>query len=204
MRKPGHSGASNEKNEEGEGGAEKRAEKEEEDDDKGIHVLSKDGQKGDREEGQQNGKENQRGPKLQSKKGGKNEDNDDEEEEGEGDEGSAVPTLVVQVAGRDQPPLLSEPNDERLDKMRERLGQDGLELGELPSFTDRQLTSLKQKYATMPSSKKFVHPSDMSESDWARVLMNNRALHGYCFTYSSRVAMRKAKKRGSNCLTTCR
>lgn len=118
---------------------------------------------------------------------------------------SSVLGFTVNVAGKDSAPepLLPLPaKNEALAKLAASIGKDSMALGKLPTFDNTDLASLKGNYAALASTKDYIHPANMKESDWSRVLANNRALYGYRFDFTGKNAIRKAKKRGSLVLLT--
>ena len=118
---------------------------------------------------------------------------------------SSVLGFTVNVAGKDSAPepLLPLPaKNEALAKLAVSIGKDSMALGKLPTFDNTDLASLKVNYAALASTKDYIHPANMKESDWSRVLANNRALYGYRFDFTGKNAIRKAKKRGSLVLLT--
>ena len=112
---------------------------------------------------------------------------------------SSVLGFTVNVAGKDSAPepLLPLPaKNEALAKLAASIGKDSMALGKLPTFDNTDLASLKGNYAALASTKDYIHPANMKESDWSRVLANNR------FDFTGKNAIRKAKKRGSLVLLT--
>ncbi|KAL3608820.1 hypothetical protein FPOAC2_03831 [Fusarium poae] len=109
--------------------------------------------------------------------------------------GVNILTLKVSNGKIASSPIDLPTNNDALNKLLDGISENKLTKGDLLSFTDRELASLKANYATVASSKVFPEPSEMTEEQWDKVFTNNRALHGYFYDFEKNI-MVKARKRG--------
>lgn len=96
--------------------------------------------------------------------------------------------------------VTSSPRDlpagnEGLSKLLDGISDSGLKRGELLTFADRDLASLKADYSVIAGPGTFPESSEMTEEQWEKVLSNNRALHGYYYDFEKNILV-KARKRG--------
>jgi hypothetical protein len=126
-------------------------------------------------------------------------DKEGKEKELEAVSNPLVSTFTINVASKDSSPepLVPLPaKNEALTRLLEGIGKGNIELGKLPAFGDKSLASLTGDYKALGSTTRYTEPSNMKEDEWSRVLANTRALHGYWYDFSTRTAIKKARKTG--------
>jgi len=87
-------------------------------------------------------------------------------------------------------------NNEALTKLLDGISNNTLVKGELPTFADRQLTSLVTNYATQLVAGRtysYTEPHELTETQWDAVLKNNRAFHGYYYDFALSTLMQAPK-----------
>jgi hypothetical protein len=101
-------------------------------------------------------------------------------------------------------PLTLPPANAALAKLLGGISESSLKRGVLPTFTDRELASLKGNYAAVPGTAVGLpEPSELTEVQWDIVFNNNRALHGFYYDFKTNI-MIKASKRGKFVYSGCR
>ncbi|KIL85161.1 hypothetical protein FAVG1_11590 [Fusarium avenaceum] len=110
------------------------------------------------------------------------------------DAGVNILTLKVSNGKIASSPLALPASNDGLAKLLDGISESRLKQGELPTFTDRELNSLKSDYSVAAGPGGLPEPSDMTEEQWDKVLTNNRALHGYFYDFEKNI-MVKARKR---------
>ena len=106
-----------------------------------------------------------------------------------------VNTFTLKVTDGTSAPLIPLPAaNEALSKLLAGISQGSLQKGQLPTFTDREMASLKASYAVNPGSAAHPEPVDLTELQWDKVFANNRALHGYYYDFDKNILV-KARKR---------
>ncbi|KAJ4302029.1 hypothetical protein N0V88_002162 [Collariella sp. IMI 366227] len=109
-----------------------------------------------------------------------------------------VPTFVVKVADSTvKKDLVELPgNNEALTKLLEGISNNTLTKGTLPTFADRQLTSLMTSYASALVAGRvysYTEPAELTELQWDSVFKNNRAFHGYYYDFKLSTLMTAPK-----------
>ncbi|RHZ60773.1 hypothetical protein CDV55_104586 [Aspergillus turcosus] len=121
-----------------------------------------------------------------------------------------IPVVKIKLLpsnAESKPKAAIEPNKELQDGIKDILSQMGDENGaqvvDVEELSKRlgKLTAQSMNFATVAGSEKASDPEDLTESQWARILANNRALHGYYLNETSGI-MRKAPKRAFNLAPT--
>ncbi|KAF4233538.1 hypothetical protein CNMCM8980_004306 [Aspergillus fumigatiaffinis] len=92
-----------------------------------------------------------------------------------------------------------EPNKELQDGVKNILSQmgdkNGAQVADVEELSKKlgKLAATSMNFATVAGSEKASDPEDLTESQWARILANNRALHGYYLNGASGI-MRKTPR----------
>ncbi|TGO07896.1 hypothetical protein BTUL_0239g00060 [Botrytis tulipae] len=100
--------------------------------------------------------------------------------------------------------VASSPRDlpdanETLSKLLDNISESKINQGDLLTFTDRELASLKANYAVAAGSGGAPEPADMTEEQWDKVFTNNRALHGYFYDFEKNILVKAPfKLRGAS------
>lgn len=108
--------------------------------------------------------------------------------------GVSILTLKVTNGKTESAPLPLPAANEALSKLLDGISEGTLKRGDLHTFADRELASLKGDYGTLTGSGDFKVPSDLDEKDWDKILSNNRALHGYYYDFDQNILIKASKK----------
>ncbi|EAW16898.1 uncharacterized protein NFIA_002480 [Aspergillus fischeri NRRL 181] len=114
-----------------------------------------------------------------------------------------VKVKLLPSSAESKPKAPVEPSKELQEGVKDILAQmgdkNGAQVADVEGLSKRlgKLAASSMNFATVAGSEKASDPEDLTESQWARILANNRALHGYYLNGANGI-MRKAPKRAFN------
>ncbi|OJJ84611.1 uncharacterized protein ASPGLDRAFT_35101 [Aspergillus glaucus CBS 516.65] len=108
-----------------------------------------------------------------------------------------VKLITSATMNKPKPHVEQSKLQEELQKMLGKLdGKDAAAVEDLKKLSDTvaKLAADSMDFATVPGTEQYPEPMDMTEQQWERVLVNNRAFHGY-YAAPGKGALRKARKK---------